>query len=672
MGLFRSTERPDLPSVHLGLPPRSLLRFPPGSQPGTIPAPPVERSWLQPFTIPPKLYNDALKVQVPITIALVYATTVILLNRINKKRGNRPWAISKTKPFHLFVVLHNVFLAVYSAWTFLGMLDAFRESWPARSEMHGSGLVNVVDAFCKINGPRGLGNAAVYDTDAGSWTIFNPEYKLGPGNVPDPTDVGRLWNKGLAFFGWIFYLSKFYEVLDTAIILAKGKKSSTLQTYHHAGAMMCMWAGIRFMAAPIWIFALVNSAIHALMYTYYTLTALSVRIPVRIKKSLTTMQILQFIFGTSLAASHLFIYYSIPFPVPHAVALRPLASVMPSVAGAANESQAGVGSWLKKLALRAAGHEGVAENIVNSNGTLFGPDGMQAAQAALGKQEIRYALQSRTFTCMDTSGQGFAIWLNVFYLLPLTWLFARFFIRSYLRRTETAAKRSLTDSLAAEKAGLDALKGVTREIQNAVIEMHGDGNGTTDNESGASTPQHPEAYEANVENIMSARQARAERRYSATTKHPVGISLAKGDSAGTRTPMDPAAYGANIEDIMTRKQQGVEEKAHRVAKHPEPPHLSRSSKEGIRTPLNERGYEANLEDVMSPAQRKLGGRQPSSEPKEKTMEAPWVPVRGSKAGNKKGTKAGGKTGASSSLSLSSSPTKGSGFKVLADEHVGTA
>ncbi|EEP78078.1 conserved hypothetical protein [Uncinocarpus reesii 1704] len=474
MRSWLSSQRPDMPSVHFGLPRRSLLKFPPGSQPHTIPAPPAERSWLQPFTIPPKLYNDALKVQVPITIAAVYAATVILINRVNKKRGYKPWAISKTKAFHLFVVLHNVFLAIYSAWTFVGMLNAFRESMPARSEMHGNGLVNVVDALCKVNGPRGLGNAAVYDTNADSWTILNPEYKLGPGNTPDPTDVGRLWNKGLAFFGWIFYLSKFYEVLDTAIILAKGKKSSTLQTYHHAGAMMCMWAGIRYMASPIWIFALVNSAIHAMMsqYTYYTLTALKFPIPVRIKKSLTTTQILQFILGTSLAASHLFIYYSIPFPVPHTVTLPPLASVVPSVAAVANATQSGMGSWLKKLALRAAGHEGVAANVVNANGTLFGSDGMRAAEAALGKQEVRYTLEPQTFSCMDTSGQAFAVWLNVLYLLPLTWLFARFFVRSYLRRTDPKAKRSMSHSHAAEKAGLDALKGVTPSSCGTTVQRH--------------------------------------------------------------------------------------------------------------------------------------------------------------------------------------------------------
>jgi hypothetical protein len=88
---------------------------------------------------------------------------------------------------------------------------------------------------------------------------------LGYDGNPDPTDAGRLWNEGLAFWGWMFYISKFYEVLDTLIILAKGKRSATLQTYHHSGAMLCMWAGIRYMSPPIWMFVFVNSFIHGLM-----------------------------------------------------------------------------------------------------------------------------------------------------------------------------------------------------------------------------------------------------------------------------------------------------------------------------------------------------------------------------------------------------------------------
>lgn len=143
------------------------------------------------------------------------------------------------------------------------MIRAMRVSWPGLRGEHP--FIEAIDALCKINGPRGLGDAITYDTATSSWTVKNKLIHLGEDNLPDPTDVGRLWNEGLAFWGWWFYISKFYEVLDTFIILAKGKRSPTLQKYHHAGAMLCMWAGIRYMSPPIWMFVLVNSGIHTLM-----------------------------------------------------------------------------------------------------------------------------------------------------------------------------------------------------------------------------------------------------------------------------------------------------------------------------------------------------------------------------------------------------------------------
>ncbi|EQL27711.1 hypothetical protein BDFG_09481 [Blastomyces dermatitidis ATCC 26199] len=239
------------------------------------------------------------------------------------------------------------------------------------------------------------------------------------------------------------------------------------------------------------------------------------------------MQITQFLIGTTLAASYLFISYTFPVTVPHPVAMRPLASAIPgAVAAAPNSTAGGMGPWLKKLALRAAGAQGVAENVLNTDGKLFGVDGGQAAQAVLGKQEIRSGLEPRTFTCLDTTGQAFAVSLNVIYLLPLTFLFVRFFVRSYLHRTEQGGKHQ-THVHAAEKAGMDAFKGVTREIRNAVIEMHGDDGGATDvvDESGTSTP-HPEAYEANIDNIMTAKQLKVERRTAAIDPHPRGPHLA--------------------------------------------------------------------------------------------------------------------------------------------------
>ncbi|KAJ9638351.1 hypothetical protein H2199_007038 [Coniosporium tulheliwenetii] len=440
------------PSLHVSWPDWSLFKFPPASYPPALPPPSDEATFKSPFPINEKLYNDVLSPYVPLTIATVYATTVTLLNAYNRRHGNKPWAISKTRPFYAFVILHNVFLALYSAVTFIAMIRAMKHTLPGRHDAHG--IVDVVDSLCKIHGPRGLGDAADYDPTSNSWGIKNKLIHLGQLGTPDPTDVGRLWNEGLAFWGWFFYLSKFYEVLDTAIIIAKGKRSSTLQTYHHAGAMLCMWAGIRYMSPPIWMFVFINSGIHALMYTYYTLSALGVRVPQRIKRALTTMQIAQFVIGTLFAASHLFISYTVPVSTPYTVVTK-VRELVTSIASAAS-------SAVSDIALRAAGEEGLAENVRNNQGQVFGADAERYVDTE--RHDTRYRNEYQRVDCINTSGQAFAIWLNLIYLLPLTALFVRFFIRSYTRRGAASAKHP-TLRRRLSKSARDAAHGVDREIE---------------------------------------------------------------------------------------------------------------------------------------------------------------------------------------------------------------
>lgn len=249
----------------LSRPDAAMFQVPPSDDPETVLPPPPGGMWsASAFSIPPSIYHAALDVKVPITIASVYAVTVVMLNAYNRSHGNRPWGISRTKIFSCFVVAHNVMLALYSGWTFLGMMQAARRTVcnPFRS----AGLVGMVDSLCKIHGAAGLGNAIAYNTTESKWEASSSLARLvSTTGAPDTANLGRLWNEGLAFYGWLFYISKFYEVVDTAIIIAKGKRSSTLQTYHHAGAMMCMWSGIRYMSPPIWMFVLVNSFIHTLM-----------------------------------------------------------------------------------------------------------------------------------------------------------------------------------------------------------------------------------------------------------------------------------------------------------------------------------------------------------------------------------------------------------------------
>lgn len=250
------------PSVHFTYPPASLLFFTPSSNPAALSPPISDFSLARPFTISPKLYSNALNAAVPITIAILYGSAVTFVNRMNKERDYKPWAFSKSVVFYFLVVAHNIFLAAYSAWTFLGTLNAIRGSWPGWNGQHG--LAGVADALCKMNGPRGLGSAATFNARSTGWSYTDKAIRLTEGR-PDSTDVGRIWNEGLAFYGWLFYLSKFYELLDTAIVLTKGKRSSPLQTFHHAGAMMCLWAGIRYMSPPIWMFVFLNSGVHTVM-----------------------------------------------------------------------------------------------------------------------------------------------------------------------------------------------------------------------------------------------------------------------------------------------------------------------------------------------------------------------------------------------------------------------
>jgi hypothetical protein len=253
------------PGVKFTTLPESYIKFPPSPEPTTIPPPPTDNPTIAyPFTIPTDLYNALLSFSVPLIVALVYMSFVLLMNSVNAKRQYKPWAFSRTRVFKLLVILHNLFLAVYSAWTCIGMANALRLSLPPSGEQWS--VAGTVDSLCKLHGPRGLGNAAIYNATSSAWTMTNRNLHLAvDGLGPEPTDVGRLWNEGLAFYGWIFYLSKFYELIDTLIILAKGKKSSLLQTYHHAGAMVSVWAGIRYMSSPIWMFVMVNSGVHAIM-----------------------------------------------------------------------------------------------------------------------------------------------------------------------------------------------------------------------------------------------------------------------------------------------------------------------------------------------------------------------------------------------------------------------
>lgn len=201
-------------------------------------------------------------------------------------------------------------------------------------------------------------------------------------------------------------------------------------------------------------------------YTYYTLSAFSIRVPVVVKRTLTTLQITQFLVGASYAMIHSFVSYTIP--VATTVARTHTASAASTTSASqvtTSESSPAFLDSLKQLVL------GVASKVTNAAATSAVVDDAATKANAVPQfttvEETVYA--NKIVPCIVTSGQTFAIWLNVLYLAPLTYLFVKFFITSYLRRSgvESARKDKTgreSQAAVAEKAGWEAARNLEAEV----------------------------------------------------------------------------------------------------------------------------------------------------------------------------------------------------------------
>lgn len=93
-----------------------------------------------------------------------------------------------------------------------------------------------------------------------------------------------------------FYLSKYYEYVDTFILYAKGVNPIFLQKYHHIGAVICWHLCYVYDVDGIILGTVLNSAVHTVMYFYYFASIL--KLPVRwIRPYITGGQIVQLLAG---------------------------------------------------------------------------------------------------------------------------------------------------------------------------------------------------------------------------------------------------------------------------------------------------------------------------------------------------------------------------------------
>lgn len=109
---------------------------------------------------------------------------------------------------------------------------------------------------------------------------------------PENLEPDQLLTGTLGFFVYVFHLSKYLELIDTFILIAKGKPLKFIHCYHHCIMLFVTWSWFVFpWLEGAWWCAVVNSIIHSFMYYYYLQTAKGVKI--WWGKYLTSAQIFQ-------------------------------------------------------------------------------------------------------------------------------------------------------------------------------------------------------------------------------------------------------------------------------------------------------------------------------------------------------------------------------------------
>ena len=97
----------------------------------------------------------------------------------------------------------------------------------------------------------------------------------------------------LAMWLYIFYISKYYELLDTFIIVLRKRPLNFLHVYHHCIVIPLFWMYMNTSMIIHWILVIANSFVHVLMYYYYAASTYGIKI--QWKRFITIAQIVQFV-----------------------------------------------------------------------------------------------------------------------------------------------------------------------------------------------------------------------------------------------------------------------------------------------------------------------------------------------------------------------------------------
>lgn len=113
------------------------------------------------------------------------------------------------------------------------------------------------------------------------------------------------------FGGYMYYVSKYYELLDTVIIVLRKAPLTFLHVYHHSIVILLTWAWMQYdVAIGVGLGSAFNTFVHIWMYRYYALRIEKKQ--VWYKRYLTQLQIVQFV--SSFVLSLPYLYYDLLAP----------------------------------------------------------------------------------------------------------------------------------------------------------------------------------------------------------------------------------------------------------------------------------------------------------------------------------------------------------------------
>jgi len=111
-----------------------------------------------------------------------------------------------------------------------------------------------------------------------------------------------------AYWRYHYYLSKYYELFDTVILVLKKKRLIFLHVYHHCIMVLLSWIWIEANYPVAWWGVFTNTLVHVFMYYYYFVATMNIH--PWWKKYITSGQIVQFVVGLAIASSHFVFYYT--------------------------------------------------------------------------------------------------------------------------------------------------------------------------------------------------------------------------------------------------------------------------------------------------------------------------------------------------------------------------